>query len=258
MNTAATPPSPSTPTDLFAGIGLPLRGFGFLISKPALWKYAALPFGINLVVMTSLLWVAVAYWDPLITWLTHAPDTWYYAMIFWVVYVLAAVLGCILFFYLATVAGTLIAAPFNDLLVRKTLTLLDGADAPDLPLTWDLVMSDAWRSIRHISLNLLLWVALNLAFLLLHFVPLVGSIAHLVLSGFSTCLFAAEVYLDLPMSVFRWGWRQKWRLLLDHKWPLAAFGACATLIPCVNYLFLPIWVVSGALAFRFYSPRSPA
>ncbi len=251
-------PPPVGPTGFLVGLTFPFRGFFLLASAPQLWKYVILPFAINFAVMTAVLWLTIENWDAWIGYFTPERTAWYHHILYWGVWALAAALATVLFVFAATFVGTLIAAPFNDLLVRKTIKTLDGAEAPDLPFTFEVVLRDVGRSAAHSFLNLGLWAGLQVILLAVNFlVPVVGTVIYLVLSNLTTFLFQAHLHLDLPMSVYRWGWRQKWALIWAHRWPLCGFGLTTTLLPCVNYLFLPIWVMSGTVAFRAYHPYVP-
>lgn len=247
---------PPGPTGFITGLGIPFRGLGLLLANPGLWKYAVLPFVINFVVMTTVLWLTYENWDALIAHFTPERTTWYWHIVYWIVWVLATLLATVLFVFAATLIGSIIASPFNDILVRRTLKVLDGVDAPDLPFTLSVLAQDVAVSAGHAVLNFGLWLVVMAALLLVNFlVPVVGTVIYLVLSNLATFWFQAHIHLDLPMSVMRWSWRRKWDLMWDHRWPLCGFGMVTTLLPCVNYLFLPIWVMSGTVAFRSFHPR---
>ncbi len=255
---------PSTPVrasrfpDIFVGFSYPFRGIYLLLGSPKLWKYALLPFAINLLAMTGLLWLTIGNWDAIVDYFTPERTAWYLHVLYWIVYVLAILVVTIAFIFLSTFLGTLIASPFNDLLVRHTLRILDGAEAPELPFTARIIAQDVWRAVRHAGLTLLTWALVQALLLAVNFLlPVVGTVIYLILSNLATSLFQAELLLDPAMGVFRWGWRRKWGFLLDHKWPLVGFGLTTTLVPCLNYLFMPVWVVSATMAFRVYHPYDP-
>jgi CysZ protein len=116
------------------------------------------------------------------------------------------------------------------------------------------------RSIVNQSLKLLMFGGVQVALLLLHLIPGVGTVLHPVLSTFVGVLFLGFEYLDYPLDArhvpvpgrFAWLWRR--------LGPSLGFGAVlfpVLLIPFVGYVCLPLAVAGAALlAHDIDSPQS--
>mgnify|MGYP002867795463 FL=1 len=140
-------------------------------------------------------------------------------------------------------AGTILAAPFLDLLSHRTEVIVQGTGL-DQPFQFQQVLLSILRSAGHAGLIIgMLALAFPLSFL-----PVVEHALYLVLG---------RLLLAYAMSSFRMDGRQlscrnKWRLLLSNKAGAFRFGTttfCLTVIPFIGFVILPAAAVAGHYCF---------
>jgi CysZ protein len=226
----------------FGALGYPFRGIGFLLRRPALWKYFAAAFAINVVLFAVLIYLFVTYRGDLLD--AILPEKWWgwvRATLGWLLTLAVAVAGLFLF----TIVGNILASPFLDAMTERILTELGETLPP--PRGW---LRALGRSVVNQSLKLLIFGAVQVGLLALHLIPGVGSVLHPVLSTFVGVLFLGFEYLDYPLDARhvpvpgRFGWLKR------HLGPSLGFGAVlfpVLLIPFVGYVCLPLAVAGAAL-----------
>ncbi len=233
-----------TPAPLYV-----LRGALFLRRHRALWKYAAAPILISLVVMSSayvLLYFTLGRFLGAFT-----SQEWYWQILYYfVIAVLTIVLVVMFFFFFVRVASAL-ASPFNDLLSQKTEELITGTYS-DVPFSALQLMRDSGRAIGHSFKLLGLYLVLLCSCLLLLLIPGVGgalfSVAGWLLSAY---MFAYE-YLGYPMDRRKFLWSQKRAFFRSNFRSVMGFGLgnlVTASIPLLNLVFIPSAAVGGTLLF---------
>jgi CysZ protein len=223
----------------------PFLGLAHLVRTPRLWKYAALPFAINLVVYTLL---AVALYGFVQNVLIGAwmAKTWTWLK--WMAAVAAYLAGAVLLAFSFTIVGNIIAAPLLDFLAERALTDLRGRPLP-AGGPW---LAQALFAVGRQVVKLALFGAVQLALLLLVLVPVVG-LAHPVLSALVTVGFLALEYLEYPQIADRMPLGARLGFLSRHAGPAFGFGAALlvlALIPLVGYFALPGCVLGATLLYR--------
>ncbi len=229
----------------FAAFAYPFRGVAHLAGAPRLWKYAALPFLVNLVVYTAL---AVALWwfvqDVLLgRWLA---DAWTWLR--WVTGVIAYFAGAVLLAFSFTIVGNIIAAPLLDFLAERILADLRGRPLPPGG-PW---IVEALLAVGRQLAKLVVFGAIQLALLALLFIPVVGA-AHPVLAALVTVAFLALEYLEYPQSADRMPLASRLAYFFRHGRESLGFGAALfvlVLVPVVAYVALPSCVVAATLLYH--------
>ena len=125
---------------------------------------------------------------------------------------------------------------------------------------WSRLRTEGARELRTLATSLkssLLALFIIVAFLWLHLVPFVGSPLHAVVAGFATAL----TLLDIPFSRRGWSLGERWRFLLRHGLPLAAFGLATGLVflvPILGPLFgVPSASIGGLWLLARLGKASP-
>jgi CysZ protein len=236
------------------GATYPWRGLRFLLPRTELWPWAAGPFFITLWMILGALWGAIWYGDDLLALLWTRPELQASStleIVLWdtvanslrlAVFIVAAVAAWIL--------GNMLASPLYDVLAEKTEGLL--LDRPEHAFDWRIALGDAWMSIRHSALGLILYAAVMGPLFLLNLVPGAGSVLYTVLSSVATVFFIARELMDIPLSRRRTPFVAKLRWIASHKALLAGMGAmCMVLlmVPLVNFFSMPIAVMGGTLMY---------
>ena len=234
---------------LFSSLFYVVRGARFLWAHRVLWKFAAAPTVISAVLVGG----SYVLLYKLSVKISEFLDTsaWYSAALYYVTFALIATLMAVIFFFLFTRIASALAAPFNDVISRKTEELITGT--PDeAPFSVILLLKDSLRCLYH-SLKILgIYLGLVVAGLLLLFIPGFGPILYsLVGALLSAYLFSFE-YLSYPMDRRRFSWKEKKTFLRSRFRAVIGFGLGSVVmasIPLVNLLFIPAAVVGGTFLF---------
>jgi len=229
-------------TSFFSALGYPFRGIAYFLGRPALWKYFAAAFAINAVLFAILAYLFFQHRAELVE--AILPDRWWGWLrtgLGWLMTLVVAVAGLFLF----TIVGNILASPFLDAMTERILRELGEALPPPRG-----ALRALGRSIINQLLKLVFFGAIQLALLLLHLIPGVGTVLHPVLSTLVGVAFLGFEYLDYPLDArhlsvparFAWLWR--------HPGEALGFGAVlfpVLLIPFVGYACLPLAVAGASL-----------
>ena len=219
----------------------------------ALWPWAAGPFLITLWMILGAGGITLLFTDDLLALLWSRPGQqsgfWYTAgwtAVVWIVRVLLFLVSAVVLW----VVGNMLASPFWDFLAEGVEKR--ELDRPDADFDWRVALGDAWMSIRHSALGLLLYALLMAPLLLLNLIPGVGTVLYTVLSWTATVFFVSREMMDIPLSRRRTPFRDKIRWLAEHKAVVAGLGTASTLmlaVPLVNLFVMPLTVMGGTLLY---------
>ena len=183
-------PLPTSWMDKFLeGAHAPLAGFAFMTRHPALWRYAALPILINLVITAAVLICGVL----MFVWIIGDRPfdfgdngAWLLLEILLDIVAFVVLLGIVLSVWLTV--GALASDYFLEKLVRQVeLSLgLSADEMRDVSL-----LHQALDTLK--SLTLL--IVVNVALLTLHFVPVIGSVIGLAAALYwNSLIFGYELF----------------------------------------------------------------
>ena len=244
-------------SELGRGLGDLRRGFAFLNQHPRLWGWVLAPAIVTLLVLGALvvlvLRIASGLVDRVTGWL---PDViagvgeW----IVWAIVLAALLVGALLVF--VSVAGV-IAGPFNELLSEAVEERVTGKSGP--PFSLAVFVRGAVRGIGHGLRRVA--VALLAAVLLfaLGFVPVVGTIAALVIGGYIAARGAAYDCYDAILARRDLAYRAKLDYLAQRRTRTLGLGAGVAgmlVVPIVNLFALGIGATAATLAVLDQSPRA--
>ena len=226
-----------------SGIGHAMEGLR-LVMRPELRSFVIIPFLVNLLVFSGLVWLGISQFEHFMNWMLPQ-DGWlsYLRWLLWPVFALAAVL---IVFYTFTAFANLIASPFNSRLAEKTEQLLTGKkpESTDVPL-WKDIMPSIWSEIRKMIYFMLRAIPL----LILLLIPGINAIASVLWLLFSIWFMAIE-YGDYPMGNHGIKFADQHKRLKAKRMTALGFGGginLLMLIPVVNFLAMPA-AVAGATA----------
>jgi CysZ protein len=236
----------------FTSLAYPFRGVGYFLARPALWKYFAAAFAINVVLFVVLAVLFVKYRVALVDWVT--PDRfwkWAKVAIEWIFTGIIAVLGLFLF----TIVGNLLASPFLDAMTEKILSDLGETLPPSRgPLKAFL------RALRNQSIKLVFFGSIQALLLLLWIIPGLG-VLHPPLSAILTILFLGFEYVDYPLDARQLPVPRRFEWMVAHLGATLAYGAVlfpVFLIPFVGYACLPLAVAGASLLVHDIDSRGKA
>jgi CysZ protein len=174
------------------------RGFAFLNKHPRLWGWVIAPAAVTLVLLAAMIVAVMRMADSIVIRVTSwLPDAiagvggW----VIWVIVLAALVIGGLLVF--VSVAG-IVAGPFNELLSEAVEEQVTGKKGP--PFSLGAFVSSAVRGIVHGIKRVVIAVLGALLLLTLGFVPVIGTIAAMLLGAYFTARGAAYDCYDAVLS----------------------------------------------------------
>ncbi|MEX2209013.1 MAG: EI24 domain-containing protein [Myxococcota bacterium] len=245
---------------MLAGPRVLRRAFTLLRTNPSLWPWAALPFLVSLLAFVLAIWAFVANLDAIAGPLERAldpgePEAWWAWAWAGPLLLLAVLLRWLLLaalavaiYFLFTVLGGVVAAPFLDVLSERVEAIVTGARARAGAGFGD-VLRTALRSIVEESKRTLFFLGGQLAILLLGLIPglqPVAAVASLVFSA----LFLPLDYTAYALDRRRVRFRARRRWIFAHRSEMLGFGGFGLalfFVPGLSFLCLPWLVTAGTL-----------
>lgn len=229
------------------GFAAPWHGFVYLCKHPRLWRYVIVPVLLNFVitafVLAILLAAAVAY-------LAHVhpafPEGWWGILLEIVTALcLLVAAGTLAFVVWLLLLGIFVGRSMGFLAKRVERELGTPEDQlHDIP--WKHQIVDAFRDVAML-------IAINGATLLLHLIPLVGSVLAVGVSlYFDSMLFGAAVF-DYPLTLRGMRRDEKWTFLKARRPYVIGLGLATLLIglvPVVGPIFTTTATVGAVLLYH--------
>lgn len=229
------------------GFFLPFRSLSLLRGNPRLILYILVPFLINVVVFSAAVWLGVDFFGGTVV--EHLPrgDAWYWALLSWLVWLVAALLTAVLVFFSFTVVGNLLASPFNDLLSERAEEVLTGRIGA-LPFSLRQFFSDLLKTIFMEAKKMSLFVLVMLLILPLNLLPGFGTALYTLLAVSLTLLFLCFEYLSFVMVRKQQFFSAQRRYIFARKFLMLGFacGVVALLaIPFMQLFCIPLAVIGA-------------
>lgn len=248
----------ANPAQRFAtGFFSPFRAGRFLLQQPGLLRFILIPLTINILVFTGAVWGGLHFFNTTV--IHHIPqgDAWYWALLTYLVWVLAILVTMVLVFFAFAVVGNLIASPFNDLLSERTEELVTGNRSTEA-FSFGGFLQDAGRTLVEESKKMLAFLVGMGLLLLCNLLPAVGTLLYAALSILWTLFFLVVEYTGYPAGRKRVGFAGQRRYLARRKLVMLGFGCglfCLLAIPFLQLLCIPLGVIA---ATRLWCGDPPA
>jgi CysZ protein len=225
-----------------------IRGAIFVWSHRVLWKYAAAPVIISIVILVGSY---ILLYDLFIKLISPYTSNWYGQVIYYLLLVIVtvAVLGLSLF--VITRLASAIAAPFNDVMSRKVEEISAGG-FHETPFSLLMLLKDSGRLLVHSFRLLGLYLALLILGLVLVLIPVIGPALYTCFGVLLSAYMFAYEYFGYPMDRRRFSWAQKQKFVRSRLGSTLGFGlgnVAFAAIPIINFFFIPAAVVGGTLLF---------
>ena len=212
-----------------------------LIWTNHLVKYLLLPAILNIIVVVAFIFsgVGIGEWiNGIIERSTENMNGWIHAGMVAIKIILPIVFFALFIFIGGTIVNILMS-PIYTFLSEKTETILTGREFPfDMKQT----LKDVWRAIRIAVRNTAKQLILTALCLLLNFIPIVGSIAALVLIFIINAYYFGCGFMDYTYE--RWRLSPKESRNETHKLKYIAFTNGAV-------YSLPLYLFCGAFIAAF-------
>ncbi|WP_322494222.1 EI24 domain-containing protein [Chloroflexus sp.] len=230
------------------GFSYPFRAIRLIAGQPLLWRYIAIPIGLNLLVgfvlYTTLLLAGfqaidalLAGWPAWIEWLARGL----------LIVALFVGLG-----YLLVRFGVVLGSPFYSRLSELLEERLRGVAITAPPATPANIARDLGRALSFEVKKLLLTLAIGLPSLLLNLIPGAGSVLATIAGIALGATIACLDFFDPPLERRRLRFRAKLGFIRRHLPASAGFGLmCLGLvsIPLFNLVAVPICITAGTLFY---------
>ncbi len=229
------------------GFLYPFNSFAFMHHNRSLYKFAIIPFMINTLVFTLVVYFGFGYFQELVMSRLPQGDAWYWLILNYFVIIAAVLVIMVLVFFTFAVLGSLIASPFNDVLSEKTEMLLTG-EKQDAVFKWRVFWQDTLRTLVSESKKIAIFVLGMLALLLLHLMPVLGTALYPFLSVAWTVLFLVFEYNGYVFSRKHFTFGEQRRVVFKHAALMSGFGLgifCVLAIPFLQFVCIPLGVVGA-------------
>lgn len=242
------------------GFFYPFRSAKWLLSAPTLWRFVIIPFCINLVVFSAAVYFGFDFFSDRVIQQIPQGDGWYWAILYYVVWVIAMLLTAVLVFFTFTVVGNLIASPFNELLSERAEEMLSGA-ALSQPFSLQVFLADTRRTITMEFRKIALFVLAMVLILPLNLLPGFGTLLYTMLAVGLTIFFLVVEYLGIVLSRQRFSFSQQRQFIFSRLFLMAGFGTGVLVllaVPLLQFLCIPVAVVAATKLWCDLRPPAQA
>lgn len=229
------------------GFWFPFTSFSYIRRHPSLYPFIVIPLSINIATFCLVIYFGFDYYRELVLSRVPQGDAWYWALAHYFLLLLAIVALFVLIFFTFAAVGSLLSSPFNDVLSEKTELLLGGRGG-DEPFSLAQLLRDA-RLTMVVELKKILVFLLGMAaLLLLHLLPILGSMLYPFLSMAWTAFFLVIEYTGYVFARKRLGFSAQRQIIFRHLPLMTGFGLglfCILAIPFVQFFCIPLGVVGA-------------
>ena len=244
----------NNPVGFASGFAYPFKAGHFIIANPRLLIYVVIPFLINIIVFAAAVWFGLDFFEETVTAMLPQGDAWYWAVLYYFLWLVAIVATMVICFFLFAVVGNLIASPFNDLLSEKTELLVTGR-LKDEPFRFGVFVKESLHLLFDELLKMAAFVAGMLILFILFLLPAVGPVLYSFLSIVWTALFLVVEYTGFIFARHKLKFNDQRRFIRERKLASLGFGLgalCLLAIPFLQFFTIPLGVV-GAVHFWYDS-----
>ncbi len=227
------------------GFFAPFRSIGVLRQNLRLLPYIIIPFVINVAVFSGAVILGVNFFGDTVVSMLPQGEAWYWALLYWLIWGIAALVTAVLVFFSFTVVGNLIASPFNELLSERTEQVLSG-QAHDEPFSLAQFARDALQTLLMEIKKMWIFVVVMILILPLNLLPGIGNSLYTVLAVGLTLFFLCFEYLSFVMVRKRHFFKEQKNYIFSRKFLMLGFG-CGVMallaIPFMQLLCIPLAVI---------------
>lgn len=229
------------------GMAVPWEGFKYMGRHPSLWRHGAIAVALNLLITGFLLFLLVLVAIAFITRihpLFPAGWTWLLLEVFSGITMVVLALGLSIATWM--LLQGILCGYFYSKLARQVEIQL-GADAKELQeVKFTFHLADALRDVAAL-------LGMNAAFLCLHIVPVIGSIAAVGGSLYYDCYLLGSDYLDFPLELRGRDRTARSQFAKRHRPQVLGLGAIVlliSLVPIIGSVLLTTAATGAVLLHR--------
>lgn len=232
----------------------PFAAWGFVREHEGLKRYFIIPFLINIVLLSAIVYLSFILVYPLLQGFIPQGDAWYLQALKWIITPLLLIILAVVIVLLYSISGSIITAPFNDPLSAKVEKLLTQVDSEE-KFTVKLFLADIVRMALNVVKLLLLLLVFYVIILFINMIPVAGSIVYAILSFLGITFFLGFQFFDFPLERRRMVFRDKLRILWKLKFLTMGLGLgffIISLIPVLGFLGLNLGAIAGTVLYVSY------
>lgn len=237
----------SAAVNFVKGFWFPFTSFSYIRRHPSLYPFIIIPFCINVGTFCLVIYFGFDFYRELVLSRVPQGDGWYWLILNYFLLVLAIVVVLVLIFFTFAAVGSLLASPFNDVLSEKTEVLIGGRVSEE-PFALTRLLRDVRLTmvteIKKISVFLLGMIAL----LMLHFLPVLGSMFYPLLSVAWTVFFLVIEYTGYVFARKQLSFAAQRQIIFRHAPLMAGFGFglfCILAVPFLQFFCIPLGVIGA-------------
>lgn len=231
--------------DFSRGFFAPFQSVRTLRHYPRLLPYILIPFVINVAVFSGAIYLGLDFFSTTVQELLPSGEAWYWALLYWLAWVVAVLVTALLVFFTFTVIGNLIASPFNDLLSERTEEFLSGRIHNET-FSIGQFLHDAGRTVMMEARKMSIFVVVMVILLPLNLLPGIGQALYTVLAVSLTLFFLCFEYLGFVLVRKRQFFNEQKRYILARKFLMLGFSCGVVVllaIPFFQMLCIPLAVI---------------
>lgn len=230
------------------GFWYPFNSFSFVRSHPRLYPFIVLPFAINLISFCLVIYFGFDFYRDQVMARVPQGEAWYWLILNYLLLLLAMVVVLVLVFFTFAAVGSLFASPFNDLLSERTELLLLGERPAEEPFAWGRFVRVAGVTMLTELKKIAVFLVGMAALLLLHLLPLIGTMLYPLLSLAWTSFFLVMEYTGYVFARRGLNFQAQRRIIFRNAALMSGFGLglfCLLAIPFVQFFCIPLGVVGA-------------
>lgn len=226
------------------GLNYYALGFKFISKHRGLFRYVALPLAISFILFIGMVYGGFLLIDPLLGFLDSEWISWLEWLrvsLYWIAYVLFALLALLLSLFLTLILSTIINAPFYDLLSEKVEEIALGRKF-DEKWSWEYVRRMIIVPIKE-SIKIALFELVVMAVLFV--LSLLSAGLGTVLFAVAGAYFGALTIFDFILARKYYDLHEKRNYMKTNRGFVMGFGTPVYFVPFLT----PFAVVGATLGF---------
>lgn len=243
---------------LFSGLSFNLKGMRYFWAERSLWKFAFVPFVINILFLVGLISLYVSFFGPLFEFITsplgnldiaepsnallHLADAglWFLRYVLMIVF---AFISLVVIFLSVFFLSMIINSPFYEAMAERVLEL--KGIRQEQAFSWKRLTSDLVFSLKIESFKFVFFLGVSAVLFILSLIPGIGLVFSFLGLFFTAWVFAFGV-ASYPLMLNHESFGNMLRWGRKHSFSLLGFGLPA-LIPLAGFFLAPFQVVGGTL-----------
>jgi CysZ protein len=227
-----------------------LEGFKLLWHRRIRWL-VIIPLIINIVLFSTLTWLAGIWVGDWLDWLTASVPEWL-QWLAWLIWLLFALLVVVVYAFTFTIVANLIGSPFYGIIAERVISMQRGECGQTTGTLTSLIATardSFFRELQILAYMLPRTVAVLLVTIVVSFIPVINILAPLIAGSWAAWSLAIQ-YFDYPADSDQVTFREMRKMAAKQRWLSLGFGFSAlgaAAVPVVNLLLLPATVIGGTL-----------